>query len=161
VAEADSYERALRPLLRQAGGYARGILQSRADAEDAVQQAALKGLERIAQYDDARPFAGWWFAILRNCCIDMLRRRARAATVPLDGHDPPAPDQPEPFDLAQLEAALASLPPTQQEIVRLRYHGGLAYADLAEALAIPRGTVMSRLHNARKALARALGEEIP
>ena len=72
--KAAAYDRALRPLLGQAAGYARALLGNRADAEDAVQHAALKGWERLAQYDDAQPFKGWWFGILRNGCLDHLRR---------------------------------------------------------------------------------------
>ena len=111
------YERALGPLLPQAGGYALSILRSRADAEDAVQTAALRGLERLPTYDEARPFKGWWFAILRNGCIDSLRRARR-------------------FPVAELDS------------------------EIAETLSIPAGTVMSRLHHARRTLAAALKEDV-
>ena len=155
-----AYERAMRPLLGQAGAYARAILRSRADAEDAVQQAALKGFERLGQYDEGRPFKGWWFAILRNACIDALRRNKAARTRPLDGFDPPAPDETEAYDWRGLEAALEQLSPPHREILRLKYFAELSYADLAETLSIPLGTVMSRLHLARKALAQTLDKEL-
>ena len=152
------YARAIEPLLAQAGGYARSILKSRDDAEDAVQTAALRGLERIGSYDQARPFKGWWFAILRNCCIDSLRRARRRPVSPLEGD---VADErisaPEP-DWDGLDRALASLSDIHRQIVRLRYFGELSYAEIAEALSIPAGTVMSRLHHARQALAAHLEE---
>ena len=137
------------------------ILHNRADAEDAVQQAALKGFERIGQYDEARPFKGWWFAILRNGCIDALRQSKAALHRPLDGVDPPAPEQTEESDWRGLNAALARLSAPHQEILRLKYFGELSYADLAQTLSIPAGTVMSRLYLARKTLAQRLEEDLP
>ena len=156
---ARDYARSLEPLLGQAAAYARALLRNRADAEDAVQQAALRGLERLATFDAARPFKGWWFAILRNCCIDILRRRP--PTEPLGDRDPPAPKSGEGPDWVRFDDAIERLPPLHSEILRLRYFGELRYADLAEALRIPQGTVMSRLHLARKALAALLKEEAP
>lgn len=154
-----AYERALEPLLTQAGGYARSILRNRADAEDAVQAAALRGLERLNGYDERRPFKAWWFAILRNGCIDILRRGRRHPTTAIEGDiadgrgAEPAPDW------EALDAALETLSDSHREIVRLRYFADLSYAEIADALSIPPGTVMSRLHHARLALAARLPED--
>jgi RNA polymerase sigma-70 factor (ECF subfamily) len=153
-----AYERELRPLLPRAGAYAQAILRRREDAEDAVQGAALRGLERLSTYDETRPFRGWWFAILRNQCLDQLRRAKTARTVTLEG-DYPAPAEEPGFDWRRLDEAIVRLSPTHQEILRLRYFGDLSYAELAEALGVPAGTIMSRLHAARKALAGQLQEE--
>jgi len=161
MSNAQAYDRALRPLLGQATGYARALLRSRADAEDAVQAAALKGWERLAQYDDTQPFKGWWFGILRNICLDQLRRTNVRRTEPLDGHDPAAPTEQAPLDWRQLDDAMRRLSGPHQEILRLKYFGELKYDELAVALSIPKGTVMSRLHLARKALAAEYTKEIP
>jgi RNA polymerase sigma-70 factor (ECF subfamily) len=158
AADAQAYAQALRPLLPRAGAYALALLRSRPDAEDAVQTAALRGLERLHTYDDRRPFKGWWFAILRNGCMDQLRRRKAAPTTPLAG-DYPAPETTSEFDWARLDEAIAALASTHQEILRLRYYGELSYAELAQALQVPVGTVMSRLHAARKALAGLMQEQ--
>jgi RNA polymerase sigma-70 factor (ECF subfamily) len=159
VLSAERYARELKVVLAQAGGYARALLRDRDAAEDAVQQAALRGWERIAQYDEARPFRGWWFAILRHCCIDMRRRAGASPTQRLGDLDPPAPTPDAAPDWERLDAAIALLSADHHEILRLRYYGDLSYAELAEALSIPKGTVMSRLHLARKALAALLREE--
>ncbi|HEY0106439.1 MAG TPA: RNA polymerase sigma factor [Rhizomicrobium sp.] len=156
------YARALAPLLGQAGGYARALLRNTPDAEDAVQQAALRGLERLATFDSDRPFKGWWFAILRNCCIDAMRKKKSWKAEPLGddvaAQEPPASGEP---DWARLDRAIARLSSAHQEILRLRYFGELRYADLAETLRIPEGTVMSRLHLARKALSALMSEDAP
>jgi RNA polymerase sigma-70 factor (ECF subfamily) len=156
------YARELPPLLAQAGAYARALLRNRQDAEDAVQQGALRGLERLATFDASRPFRGWWFAVLRNCCIDLARTRRRGATEPLGEHAAAA-DQPEAreSEWVRLDHAIERLSLPHREILRLRYFGELSYADLAETLHIPQGTVMSRLHLARKALSALLNEDEP
>ncbi|MEP0841964.1 MAG: RNA polymerase sigma factor [Phycisphaerae bacterium] len=152
------YWRLLEPWLARAAGYARSILRDRHAAEDAVQQAALRGFERFADFDAARPFKGWWFAILRNCCLDALRRSRVRAAIPLDGHEPAAPVGPAP-EWEALADGMERLSPEHREILRLRYFGELSYRELAEALAIPPGTVMSRLHLARHSLAEQLRKE--
>jgi len=156
---ARDYGRALEPLLPQAAGYARAILKSRADAEDAVQQAALKAWTAIARYDPTRPFRGWWFAILHNCCIDIVRTRKTRKTVSLEGRDLPAEPPREEEEWLRLDMAIGRLSPTHGEMLRLRYFGDLSYAEIAAALDIPLGTVMSRLHLARKALAQQMTKE--
>ena len=153
------YGRELTALLAEAAAYAHSRLGNRHDAEDAVQQAALQAWNRIEQYDTRRPFKGWWFAILRNCCVDILRQRRAARTDGLDGIDPPDTRTAGVFDWKRLDAGLRLLSSAHQEILRLRYYGGLSYDALAEALHIPKGTVMSRLHLARKALAEQLRTE--
>jgi RNA polymerase sigma-70 factor (ECF subfamily) len=150
----DEFKQCVLPLLKQAAGYAYSIVGNHADAEDAVQAALWKGYRGLHSYDRARPFKGWWFAIVRNCCLDLLKqRRARPRTVPLEEAYQVAARAAEPAE--PLREALAKLPPPQREILQLRYFGGCSYHDLAETLAIPEGTVMSRLHAARLALAAA------
>ena len=153
------FQRQIESLLPRAAGYAWTVVRNRADAEDAVQEAALKACRNRRRYDPARPLKGWWLAIVRNCCFDLLRRRSRAATVPADETTLPARETPLPGEHEDLYHALARLSPPHREILELRYFGDCTYRDIAAALAIPQGTVMSRLHAARGALAALLKEE--
>ncbi len=155
---AREYIRALEPLLPLAGGYALSVLRSRQDAEDAVQTAALRGLERLSSFDQTRPFKGWWFAILRNCCIDMMRRSRRDRHSEL-GVDIAAPCDAGVPDWDRLDRSIEAISEGHREILRLRYFANLSYAEIAEALSIPPGTVMSRLHLARKSLAARFEED--
>jgi RNA polymerase sigma-70 factor, ECF subfamily len=159
VSSRRQYARLLEPLLAQAAGYARSILRTRQDAEDAVQQAALRGLERIDTFDAGRPFKGWWFAILRNCCFDILRQLKAAKTETLDNYEPAFTGASDAVDWRDLSVAMNRLTHDHSEILRLRYFADLNYVELAEALNIPHGTVMSRLHLARKALLAHMPQE--
>jgi len=157
--EEEEYGRLLEPLLRQAAAYARSILRDRDRAQDAVQQAALQGLEKIRTFDETRAFKGWWFAILRNCCIDLWRHLDSPKFVRLDYNDPPAPVSEDASDWERLSACMLRLSADHQEILRLRYFADLSYRELADVLSIPQGTVMSRLHMARIALASQMRKE--
>lgn len=149
-----AFERALRPLLPRSGAYAVSLLRDRKDAEDAVQQAALQAWQRRAQFDRERLFKGWWFAILRNYCLDEMRRRKRTPTAVSDELVNLSSPADESFlDRAALERAMDRLPDMQREVLRLRYYGDLAYDEMAQVLNVPKGTIMSRLYLARKALA--------
>jgi RNA polymerase sigma-70 factor (ECF subfamily) len=151
---ADDFRQWVEPLLKPSAAYAFVLLGNRADAEDAVQEAALKAYRKSADFDYSRSFRGWWFAILRNCCRD-LRRRSRPARH-VNSLDEQLAVQVA-ADLAgqkeELRRALGRLSEDHREILELRYFGECSYRDLAATLGIPEGTVMSRLHAARKALA--------
>ncbi|MHB8902115.1 MAG: RNA polymerase sigma factor [Thermoguttaceae bacterium] len=147
------FQQQIQPLLAQSAAYAWAIVRSREDAEDAVQEAAIKAYRAFGGYDPAFPFRSWWLAILRNACRDLLRRRqSRPATVPIDRAALP-PQAARPTDLDRdLHEALALLAETHREILQLRYFAGCSYQEMAHLLDIPAGTVMSRLHAARQAL---------
>ncbi len=153
------FRQQIESLLPRAAGYAWTLVRHRADAEDAVQEAALKAYRNRRRYNSSRPLKGWWLAIVRNCCLDLLRRRSRVATVPADESTLPARETPTPGEHEDLYRAIARLSPPHREILELRYFGDCSYRDIAEALAIPQGTVMSRLHAARGALAALMKEE--
>ncbi len=151
---ARDFQARIAPVLGRAAAYAYAIVRNRADAEDAVQDAALKAYRAFAKYDDSRPFKGWWFAILRNCCRDLVRRRrSRPSTTAIDPAESCPQPGPSPGQYDDLRSALDQLSAAHQEVLRLRYFGDCSYKDIAATLEIPEGTVMSRLHAARSALA--------
>ncbi len=155
------YQRLLEPILEQAAAYALAIVRHRADAEDAVQEAATKGYQAFARYDPGRPFKGWWFTILRNCCRDLVRGRRRPAATSLTGLAAEAEPPPGEESWETLAQAMDRLSGDHREILRLRYFGRCSYREIAAALGIPEGTVMSRLHAARQRLAVVYREEEP
>jgi len=153
----DEFRRWVEPLLERAGAYAFSIVRNREDAEDAVQEALLKAYLNIRRYERSRSFKGWWFAIIRNCCRDLLRKRGRRpAIVAVDPSELPSTGNNVHSEVErsdELVWALNQLTPAHREIIELRYFGDCSYSEIAEALSIPAGTVMSRLHVARRALA--------
>lgn len=152
----EMFQQWIEPLLERAGAYAWAIVRSREDAEDAVQEAALRAYRALARYDRSRSLKGWWFAIIRNCCLDLLRKRTAGPSgveVPLDELPSGRRDHRDDVERKDLLAwGLKQLDPAHREILELRYFGDCSYRDIATTLDIPAGTVMSRLHAARKAL---------
>jgi RNA polymerase sigma-70 factor (ECF subfamily) len=143
---------------------------SREDAADAVQEAFLKAYRGIQSFRRQSSFYTWLFRIVVNEVRS--RRRSGAARRPsfsLDAADGPGlrADGPDPSEQASLaerrqivEEALQSLEFDQRAIVALRDIEGRDYAEIAEVLGCPQGTVKSRLHRARMALKDALAPKL-
>ena len=148
------FEQRIKPLLDRAAAYAYAIVHNREDAEDALQEAALKGFLAFERYDPSRLFKAWWFVIIRNCCRDSLRRkRSRVSSVQIERSDLAANSNPTADQQDEVRHALRQLSDAHREILELRYFGECSYREIATVLGIPEGTVMSRLYAARHALA--------
>ena len=146
---------------------ARSLTRNHADAEDLVQDTLIRAYKAVDRFDGRHPRA-WLLTILRNTHINRNRRRRpellrdpdvqleRAAQAPGDD-EATRPDRfiDVEFD-AEVEDALASLTDPFAEVVELVDIDGLTYAEAAEVLGIPVGTVMSRLHRARKKIRQRL-----
>jgi RNA polymerase sigma-70 factor (ECF subfamily) len=160
------------PLIDDAYTLAKWICRDPADAEDIVQEAALRALRALETTSVERPKA-WFLAIVRNAAITwMARNRPKDVSyagdaADLDALDPrlgeAAPD-PEAALIAledgeRLRQAIAALPAALRETLVMRDVHGLSYRDIAEAIGAPVGTVMSRLARARGALAKMLKTE--
>ncbi len=148
------------------GGFALAmqLLRNREDAADAVQDSLVamlrKGHTFNAQRGDLR---AWFLKIVRNRCLDLLRKRARRGRqvqlteISSTANRPDvAAEQREMRDVVKRE--LMALSDKQREIILLRDYHNLSYAGVAQVLSIPVGTVMSRLHRARTELQRRLRE---
>mgnify|MGYP001815173333 FL=1 len=133
------------------------ILGNSDDAADAVQDALTTVLGRPSAYDARKgPLKPWFLRIVRNRCIDLLRRR-RVTDGAVDdiadqGVTPERAAELDDRD-RNLRQALAALDDAQRQIIVLRDYMDLPYAQIAEVLDVAPGTVMSRLHRARLALA--------
>ena len=142
------------PRLRR---YARALAGNRDDADDLVQDTLERAWAKSALWRGVADMRGWLFGIMHNLHVDGVRR-PRLATQSLDDDTPEvaiAPTQGERLAVLDLQAALNLLPIEQKEIVLLVALEDMAYADVAKALGIPIGTVMSRLSRGRERL-RAL-----
>ena len=130
------------------------------DATDAVQDAFVKVLNKPGAYNaDTGPLAPWFFRVVRNRCIDLIRRRRPEDANAPELSDPgPGPENSLEGDQRNrlLKRALASLSDEQRQIIVLRDYIDLSYAEIADVLEIAGGTVMSRLHRARMALKEEL-----
>ena len=147
------------PRLRR---YARALAGNRDDADDLVQDTLLRAWSRAALWRGVADMRAWLFGIMHNLHVDRLRK-GRLATVPIDAQTPQgvvAAAQDERLAVRDLQAALDRLPADQREVLLLVALEDMSYADIARTLAIPIGTVMSRLSRGRERLRDLLAEGI-
>jgi RNA polymerase sigma-70 factor, ECF subfamily len=156
---------ALRP---RAMATAMRVLRSSDDAEDAVQESLLKVWRSLVQFQGRSSLLTWVHRIVRNACLDMLRRQGNRqesdAQVDCQAETVVAQESehtPE-SDLAAREIgslvrhAIATLPGLHRQAIELRELEERSYEEMAEIIQCPIGTVMSRLHHARQRLATDL-----
>lgn len=169
TAEIGSTDLAGRILAHLDGAYnlARWLVHDEHDAQDIVQEAALRALRSIASYRGGDPRA-WLFTIVRNACFDRLRRDQASPIEPMSDQIPTqsTPHQADPArilqtaeDIQRVRHSIAQLPPPIREVLVLREMQGLSYKEVASIAGVPIGTVMSRLARGRRQLAQVLSEE--
>jgi RNA polymerase sigma-70 factor (ECF subfamily) len=144
------------------------LLGREADALDAVQDGFIKALTNLGRFRGHSSFKTWLLRIVSNASLDVGRQRQRDGwnskppTPPPDraGDDDPTPDATlVRADLRRrIDAALGKLPPAQRQTFVLHVDGGLSYREVADALGISIGTVMSRLFYARQKLKTLLAD---
>jgi RNA polymerase sigma-70 factor, ECF subfamily len=157
----DAFDILVRRYMRPARIVASRLLRNEADAEDAVQDAFIRALDRLSLFDNSRPFGPWFFRLLSNVAVNARRARTVRET------------DPEPFDAVstfsrpdqdverdeittRFTAALQSLPERQRLIVVLFEVDGFSTVEIAGQLDIAPETVRWHLHQARKVLRQLL-----
>lgn len=143
------------PRLRR---YARVLRRNPEDADDLLQDTLERAWSRAGLWPGVVDMRTWLFSIMHNLHVDALRR-GRLETVDLDGEAVDVPGTPvgsERLDLQALQRAFEALPAEQQAVLELVAVQGLGYAEAAQVLGVPIGTVMSRLSRGRERLRRLL-----
>jgi RNA polymerase sigma-70 factor, ECF subfamily len=168
MADVAAFESEVLPHLDTLYRVGRRLTGEGADAEDLVQETLLRAWRGWAGFTAGSNVRAWLLTILRNTFISRWRsRRKEGIAVPLDDADPIALQRAVPaqdpegrfFDTlvdAQVIAAVDALPVEYREAVVLSDVEGLPYAEVAEVLGVPVGTVKSRLFRARRRLQLAL-----
>ena len=130
-------------------------------ARDVVQDTWLGAIRSLNKLNDPAVFPAWLYGIAHRKCIDWIRsntrrRRLDGAVRSIEPEAPTAGREPDgEIDLARV---IGRLPDEQRTVVLLYYGEDLGVNDIGRALDIPAGTVKSRLHHAREALRKHLGE---
>jgi RNA polymerase sigma-70 factor, ECF subfamily len=165
---AATFEELAMPLFDQLYNFARWLTQDTAEAEDLVQETYAKALRGFSSFQQGTNFRAWIYRILRNSFLSS--RTGLRTMVTIDGEAdenllPAENTTPERILIEQadretVQQALADLPVPFREILLLCEVEEMSYQEIAETLAIPIGTVMSRLFRARKALRDLLREKI-
>jgi RNA polymerase sigma-70 factor (ECF subfamily) len=169
--ETEAFELLVEKYKRKAFRLAYQVLRDQEEALDTAQEAFVKAFRALPKFKGDSAFYTWLFRITMNLALD--RKRQRISRAKSMGTEDVAPEEwertavsgdPDPEDLAtgserreRIRKALDSLSEHHRTIIILSDIEGLQYREIAEVLGIPMGTVMSRLHHARKRLRQALG----
>lgn len=153
----------------RAYGLALRVLRDEDAARDAVQDAFLKAYGSLDRFEGRSSFYTWLYRIVMNLCLDRKRRDRSDREVEWNDEVATGLEQEgalagEAPDVAAerrelrevITEAIATLPEDARRTIQLREIDGLSYQEIAAALGIPKGTVMSRLHYARRRLQEAL-----
>ncbi|HVM93292.1 MAG TPA: sigma-70 family RNA polymerase sigma factor [Terriglobales bacterium] len=161
-----SFEELAMPLFARLYNFAHWLTQDRASAEDLVQETYMKALRGFSSFQQGTNFRAWIYKILRNTFLTTQAGLKAASPVSLDDDEekiaePAAKETPESVLLARVEQetiqqALEELPLRFREIILLCDTEEMSYQEIADTLAIPIGTVMSRLSRARRAMRELL-----
>jgi len=164
-----SFEDLAMPLFARLYNFAHWLTQDRSSAEDLVQETYMKGLRGFSSFKQGTNFRAWMYKILRNTFLTS-QAGLKVPSLSLDSDDdkvvePAAVSTPESTLLARAEQemiqqALEQLPVKFREIILLCDSEEMSYQEIGETLAIPMGTVMSRLSRARKAMRELLTAEL-
>ncbi len=176
MADQELFEQDVAELIPQLYGMALRLARNRPDAEDLVQEALLRAYRGYHTFRAGTNLKAWLFRILTNTFINEYRRRSRrpreteldesGGVLPYPSHTPrfqswsKAPEDHliEQIFESDIVEAIEGLPVIYRIPVLLADVEGLSYKEIASALDLPMGTVMSRLHRGRNALRKALWE---
>lgn len=175
--EATAFDELVRRHRNRVFAMIRNMIHREADAWDLAQEAFIKAWQALPRFEAKAQFSTWMYRIVHNVVCDWTRKRRPESAGEMNEEllereriDPASRTTPAEVlrpDLAlsndelrvKIEAALATLTPEHREVVVLKDVHGLAYKEIAEAVGCSIGTVMSRLHYARKKLQSQLQDE--
>jgi len=158
---------------RRAFAIAFALVKDEEDAREVVQEAFVRVFGGLAQFHGGSSFFTWLYRIVTNLSIDVIRRPARRDTgldesVEIEESDDAPLARIEGADPilhihraelhARIESALAELPAYHRGVILMREVQGMSYEEMADAMGVSKGTIMSRLFHARRKLQKTLAE---
>jgi RNA polymerase sigma-70 factor (ECF subfamily) len=162
-----AFEEIVRRYQRRVYGTARRIVRQHDVADDVAQDAFIRAYEHLQSFDLARPFGPWVCRIAANLAVNHVRSpESREEGLPEDHLERPQAGGDPLGEVLEgearrvLDVALGALPAEQRAVFVLRALEEMSYREIADALGLSMGTVMSRLFRARERLAEALGPYI-
>lgn len=156
----EAYGIIVKKYMKKAYFVALGLVGDSNDALDLSQTAFIKAYRSLSSFDQKRPFLPWFYAILRNLCLNFVKRKKVIPMIPLEEanqSDPALCQKDHREDMKEIVAkAISSLSYEERELILLKYFQEYSYKEMAQILNCPVGTIMSRLYYARKKLKRNL-----
>ena len=168
--QSGSFEELAMPLFDHLYNFAHWLTHNREEAEDLVQETYMKALKGFSSFQLGTNFRAWIYRILHNTFLTSRTGLKATMTVPLEDEEngpelAVASETPESILIATantelLQDAIAELPVIFREVLLLSEVEEMSYQEIAEALAIPKGTVMSRLSRARRMLQNVVRDKL-
>ncbi len=159
----EAYSTIVKAYMKKAYYIALSFVKTQQDALDISQEAFIKAFRHIKKFKPGHDFFPWFYQILKNLCLDWLRKNKRRDEIPLEDvniknlHTAGSTEADQVLKIAVWKG-IEKLPLEQREILVLRYFQGFSYQEIAHILGKPPGTVMSALYYARKNLRAKMGE---
>jgi RNA polymerase sigma-70 factor (ECF subfamily) len=154
----EAYGAIVKKYMHSAYYIALGFVHNQQDALDVSQDAFIKAFRKIKIFDTCKPFFPWFYRLLRNLCLDHLKSQRRMRQVPLEDVSILDKEETNRELRETLWKGIEKLSFEQREVVILRYFRQLSYAEIAELIGKPIGTVMSSLFYAKKKLKGIIGK---
>ena len=149
--DSDAFEQIVSFYINPALAVARQILLDETLAEDAVQESFLRVIYKREQYIPGNPFSCWFYAIVRNVCVDMLRKLTREKEI-LENAATMIEANKTRTDLSEIPKLLDILTSRERDVLVLRIVHGLGFRDVAAALGISEEAAKKRAQRALKRL---------
>ncbi len=148
----EAYQGIVQRYMQTAYYIALGFVRNPQDALDVSQDAFVRAFRKIKQYDPEKRFFPWFYRLLKNLCLDHIKKRRRLAEVPLEDVQVFREDKDNRELKEIIWKGIEQLPFEQREVIILRYFQQCSYQEIAEVTGKPMGTVMSSLFYAKKKL---------
>ena len=149
---AEAYSTIVNTYMKKAYFIALSFVKTEQDALDVSQEAFIKAFRYIKKFKIGSKFFPWFYRILKNLCLDWIKKGKKSDTIPLENVNPSTyPEIAEELKI-NLWKGIDKLPSDQREILLLRYFQGYSYREISQLLDKPLGSVMSSLYYAKKNL---------
>jgi RNA polymerase sigma-70 factor (ECF subfamily) len=152
----EAYQVIVERYMQRAYYIALGFVRNSQDAMDISQESFIKAFRKIKRFDPEKSFFPWFYKLLKNLCLDHIKRRSRVQEIPLDEARILNEEREDREMKEILWRGIEGLPFEQKEVIILRYFQQFSYQEIAEITAKPVGTVMSSLFYAKKRLKEAV-----
>jgi RNA polymerase sigma-70 factor (ECF subfamily) len=152
----EAYQVIVERYMQRAYYIALGFVRNSQDAMDISQDSFIKAFRKIKRFDSEKSFFPWFYKLLKNLCLDHIKRRSRVQEIPLDEARVLNEEREDREMKEILWRGIEGLSFEQKEVIILRYFQQFSYQEIAEITAKPVGTVMSSLFYAKKRLREAI-----
>ncbi len=154
--DANAFDYLVGKYTKRALSIAWGIVRNAAEAEDLTQEAFVRAFEKIGRFRSGDPFGPWLYRIVTNLALDVVKRRTKFPTSPVEDHvnAPETRVEAQEWDdrAQRIDAALESLPGMQRVVARLYLVEEFEHSEIAAMTGLAEGTVRSHLSLARQRL---------